>query len=77
MNQCEYDALTSFAYNVAHGKTGESSSWKKLMSGVSPIAGNRLCKNAYRHSSTPLTRRRRRASSWRTSSSGASASYTF
>ncbi len=36
MNQCEYDALTSFAYNVAHGKRGESPSWKQLMAGVSP-----------------------------------------
>ncbi len=37
MNQCEYDALTSFAYNVAHGKGGESSSWKSLMARVSPM----------------------------------------
>lgn len=38
-NQCEYDALLTFAYNVAHGKGGESKSWKKLMAGLDP-AGN-------------------------------------
>ncbi|HVP03255.1 MAG TPA: lysozyme [Solirubrobacteraceae bacterium] len=36
MNQCEYDALTSFAYNVAHGKGGESASWRQLMVGLDP-----------------------------------------
>jgi lysozyme len=42
MNQCEYDALTSFAYNVAHGKGGESPSWKKLMSDVSPVGWQQI-----------------------------------
>ena len=36
MNQCQYDALLSFAYNVAHGKGGESPSWKSLMAGLDP-----------------------------------------
>jgi GH24 family phage-related lysozyme (muramidase) len=36
MNQCEYDALTSFAYNVAHGRGGESASWKRLLAGATP-----------------------------------------
>jgi lysozyme len=36
MNQCEYDALSSFAYNVAHGKGGESKSWKSLIAGLDP-----------------------------------------
>jgi GH24 family phage-related lysozyme (muramidase) len=35
-NQCEYDSLLSFAYNVAHGKGGESQSWMKLMKGLTP-----------------------------------------
>jgi len=42
MNQCEYDALTSFAYNVAHGKGGESRSWKSLMAGVSPTGWQQI-----------------------------------
>ena len=42
MNQCEYDALMSFAYNVAHGKGGESPSWKRLMAGVGPTGWQQI-----------------------------------